>query len=124
MRTFDQNLSPGSHIVCDTLILPKATNGVIGLQLFCCSLSSYISVVPIKAVNAKNSCNSLRTYLSMHNNMHYLSTDRGPEFNNSEFMDLCAKFNIAVISPLASHSNSQSSAEAAIAYYKQLLSKA
>ena len=124
VRTFDQNMSPGSHIVCDTLILPRSTSGVIGLQLFCCSLSSYISVVPIKAVNAKNSCNSLRTYLSMHNNMHYLSVDRGPEFNNTQFMDLCAKFNIAVISPLASHSNSQSHAESAIAYYKQLLSKA
>ena len=60
----------------------------------------------------------------MHPAPFYLSMDRGPELDNTMVHDLCQRFNIAIISPVASHSDSQSSAETSIAFFKQLMSKA
>ena len=123
-RTFDNVLSPGSHVCVDTMILPRSSDRYIGLTLFCDVLTSYISVVPITAVDARNTCNSIRSYLSMHPSPYFFSMDRGTEYTNAAVKDLCQRFNICIISPVSSHSNSQASAESSIGYFKQLMSKA
>ena len=122
-RSLDNNLSPGSHLNIDTMMLPPTKDKIVGVTIYCCQLTGYTSVFPIRSVNARELARTLTTYLSVMPSPYYIASDRGSEIS-APYFDICKRFNIAIISPVQSYSNAQATAESNISLFKNLLNKA
>ena len=110
-------------LVGDIAYLPQSSRGYKFCLVLVERLTSFVSAIPLKTLNAESTSNALRLFVSIVGfSMSKFCSDYGPEFG-TKFTEQLNKLGIDHASRIPRRSESQGNCEVAIKILKQTLTK-
>ena len=111
---------PGQVLNCDVAYMNPSAAGNKFLLLFVDTASSYVSAMPMKSLNSKNTADKLKQLLCHLPAPQVITCDAGHEFGG-EFQEVAAQHGILIRTAIPKRSCSNGSVEKCIRDYRDLL---
>ena len=122
-RTYENNTQVGEVYFGDIAYLPQSRRGYRFCLVIVERLTSFVSAIPLKSLNAESTSNAIRLFVGIIGfSMSKFCSDYGPEFG-SKFTAQLNTMGIEHTSRIPRRSQSQGNVEVAIKILKQALTK-